>query len=380
MYLAFDVMAHGKPTEVTMQAADLVQRYGINSYEMMGCLEYLFGLYKKGVLGKGLAINTSLDMSRIGEFDFLEQLVDMIAYRKDIGADLAESTVRASVKWGRYEEDSGDGTLPFPYWGMTEHAYDPRLETEWGYGSILGERDMNEHCFNSVMWDTLSALGAGKPPAYSAEEFAKITTDKMVPFAGDMKMVDYSTSNIYSEHFAKLVAWQRHYARFWKHAALFCDFRYPDFVNIHRPDKVGLTGLMEHNFWNAVTGDDMTWEKGIELGRKIWSLDNAIWVLQGRTRDMVKFARYIFDVDAEEWHVGKFYPEPVINDQGQWEYQNMIGRRVDEVKFEEWKTLYYKLEGWDTKTGWPTRATLEGVGLSEVADKLESVKRIGASA
>ena len=35
-----------------------------------------------------------------------------------------------------------------PYWGLPEHGYDPRGELEWGYGSVMGDRDINEHCFD----------------------------------------------------------------------------------------------------------------------------------------------------------------------------------------------------------------------------------------
>ncbi|MGD0329660.1 MAG: hypothetical protein ABSB40_04335 [Nitrososphaeria archaeon] len=38
---------------------------------------------------------------------------------------------------------------------------------------------------------------------------------------------------------------------------------------------------------------------------------------------------------------------------------------------DEFKTIYYDLEGRDTQTGWPTRNTLEGCGLGYVADVLE---------
>ena len=44
----------------------------------------------------------------------------------------------------------------------------------------------------------------------------------------------------------------------------------------------------------------------------------------------------------------------------------------DRQKFEDWKTKFYELEGWDTKTGWPMRKTLEELGLKNVADLLES--------
>jgi len=378
-YVVFDVIAHGQPTDASIQATDLVQRYGVNSYETEGCLKYLLSLNMKGLLGAGKAINTSLNMDRLGEVDFIKDFLDMVAYRKDIGEDLAEGTVRASIKWGRYEEDSADGSLGFPYWGMVEHGYDSRAEIEWGYGSIVGDRDINEHCFNWLMWESFVSIGMTGAPSFSAEEFAKIATDKMAPYAGDMKMLDYGTPNLYSEHIAKLVAWHRHYSRFWKQSALYCDFRYPDFINFHRGDKIGLSGQMEHEFWNAVTGGDMTWEKGIEIGRRIWNLDNAIWTLQGRHRDMAKFAKYVYLHPAEEWHMGSFYPMPVQDEAGQWQYANVMGRNLDEAGVEEWKTLFYKLEGWDAQTGWPTRATLEALELPEVADKLESVQKLGAA-
>ncbi len=57
----------------------------------------------------------------------------------------------------------------------------------------------------------------------------------------------------------------------------------------------------------------------------------------------------------------------------------MADRHIDRDKFEDWKTLYYRLEGWDEKTGWPTRRTLEELGLKKIADELESKAKLGAS-
>ena len=51
---------------------------------------------------------------------------------------------------------------------------------------------------------------------------------------------------------------------------------------------------------------------------------------------------------------------------------------MDKAKFDEWKTKFYTLEGWDTSTGWPTRSTLEELGLDQVADKLEANGKLGA--
>jgi len=55
---------------------------------------------------------------------------------------------------------------------------------------------------------------------------------------------------------------------------------------------------------------------------------------------------------------------------GKWDYISVNGRHLDRSEFEAFKTRYYKLEGWDTSTGWPLRKTLESLGLGYVADEL----------
>jgi aldehyde:ferredoxin oxidoreductase len=50
---------------------------------------------------------------------------------------------------------------------------------------------------------------------------------------------------------------------------------------------------------------------------------------------------------------------------------------LDKARFEEFKTKFYNLEGWDTRSGWPKRRTLESTGLKFVADELEKNKKLG---
>ena len=51
---------------------------------------------------------------------------------------------------------------------------------------------------------------------------------------------------------------------------------------------------------------------------------------------------------------------------------------LDKAGVEQWKTNYYKFEGWDPNTGWPTRNTLEELGLRNVADTLDSAGKLGS--
>jgi aldehyde:ferredoxin oxidoreductase len=60
-----------------------------------------------------------------------------------------------------------------------------------------------------------------------------------------------------------------------------------------------------------------------------------------------------------------------VKENGQWEYKNVVPRYLDHDKVEEWKTLFYELEGWDVETGNPLKSTLEDMGLQNVIKVLQ---------
>ncbi len=377
-YSFYDMDKHGgKQTSAAYVATDLLQKYGINAYEAWGGLQYLDGLNKAGILGPGKEIDCDLPFEDLGEISFAERYLEMLVNREGIGDDFAEGFCRASKRWGRLEKDLKTGLLPYPYWGLPEHGYDSRAEVTWGYGTILGDRDVNEHDFNYLYWVPSVQIWAGKTPNPSAEWFAEATSKRLAPFEGDPLMLDYGDDGIYSEHMAKTVAWHRRYSRFWKQSVLYCDYRWPNLVNAKTKDGLGLTGEGEPRFFNAVTGENYTFVEGMELGQKIWNLDNAIWALQGRHRDMVHFSEYVYEVPCPEGLLGGYYL-PGRRD-GQWEYLRCDGRHLDKARFEDFKTAYYKLEGWDPATGRPTRAALESLGLAHVADALEKDGKLGVA-
>jgi aldehyde:ferredoxin oxidoreductase len=377
-YASYDKAKHGgRQTSAAYIATDLLQKYGINSYEAATGLAYIRALRRMGILDRGKKINCELDFRQLGEIEFADQYLKMIAFRKGIGDDFAEGFFRAAKRWDRLEEDLKTGLLPYPYWGFPEHGYDPRAEVEWGYGSILGDRDINEHDFSFLFWWPSGAIWAGKIPQPPAERVTKIIAEKLIPYENNPLMLDFSTENIYSEHMAKLVAWHRHYTRFWKESVLYCDKRWPDFINSKVHGYKGLTGEGEPRFFNAVTGKKFSFVDGMELGRKIWNLDNAVWTLQGRHRDMVHFSDYIYHVPfAGSGNYAMYYLPG--KEKGWWDYIRVNGRHLDRAKFEEFKTRFYNLEGWDNRSGWPKRRTLESLGLTFVADELEKERKIEA--
>jgi aldehyde:ferredoxin oxidoreductase len=373
-----------KSLDIQRYASDLINRYGLNAAEMTLGLQYILSMAISYQLFSDGIPKCPLDFKKFGSREFIEQFVKMITFGNDgkgnksrFGEDVSEGFVRAAERWGRLDKDLKSGMLMFPYWGLPIHK-EPRAQVHWGYGTILGDRDINEHFLDFLKWEASTAEMQGRPPLLEAEAAVKIITDKMVPYAGDLRMLDFSESNIYSEHMAKLVSWHRYYTRFWKQSALFCDLRWPDTINGRAPDKIGSTGEAEPKFFHAVTGKDFSFLDGINLGRKIWNLDHAIWTLQGRHRDIVHFADYIYTKKGTPVDVPDAYMPG--REDGKWDYYGYTYRSLNKSKFEEFKTRFYQLQGWDTGSGYPNRKILASMGLGYVADELEQGGKLGKPA
>lgn len=353
-----------------MESTELMQRLGINSFVLTVGFPWLVALYKMGKLGPGREIPSELPFEQINKgSEFFKATMNAIAYRTDIGADLAEGLVQTAIKWGR-EEDLDTGLLRATFWGYPEH-YDPRIEVEWSYSSILGDRDFNDHSLNFyIHWIPYISMLTGEEPVMSAEKVVNVAAQALLPYKDPM-MIDYSEENIYSENKVKMISWMKSYNLFWKNSAGYCDWAWPDLVNLSQEDYKGMSPEAEALFFNAVTGQSITFEDGLKLGTKIWNLDRAIYTLQGRHRDMEVLSGYVYKVPNDAP-----YAAPIFKD-GKWMYDYGIGRVLDEKKFEEWKTKYYTFEGWDSTTGWPKRDTLEELDMGFVADELEKQGKLG---
>ncbi|MEI9476423.1 MAG: aldehyde ferredoxin oxidoreductase N-terminal domain-containing protein [Deltaproteobacteria bacterium] len=376
-YQSWDIAKHGRCTEISGQASNLAQKFGINAFELQETVSYLKALYDRGILGPDKPIETDLPFDKIGEAEFVQDLLQKIAYRKGIGDDLAEGLPRAAERWGRAEEDLKTGLLPAMFWGYPAH-YDARTEVYWGYATIVSGRDINCHDFNVIShWMPALEIALGERPLVSAEEAAK-WIGEIEPYY-DSEMLNFANDNIYSIHMARTTAWLLYYGLFWKQSCGLCDNAFADFVNPYGPHNRGLTPEGEIRFYKAVTGEDLNFGESMTIGRKMFNLDKAIWTLQGRHRDMEKFPEYVYSVDTEGISRAKGKPPSYYmptKKNGRWDYRNVVPRHLDRNKVEDWKTLFYEQEGWDPKTGWQLRGTLESFGLENVADELKTNNKL----
>jgi len=336
---------------------------------------YIKYLYELGVLGPGKQIESyPLPMDQWDTLNFREVFCDAISRKVGIGADLAEGILEAAQKWGRLEEDLNSGALRLPAWGASWHHSLPGVD--WAYSYIFMSGDPMWHGFFG-----LSGGGFGGPSSYTAEELVEAMAKKVVPFDGDPLIFSNSwkgeearKTGIYSPHKAKMLAWARRYAGFYNESMSICEMMLPSFIGRSADGIAGPSPELEYRYYQAVTGSQNTLADTIEIGRKIWNMERAIRVMAGRHRDQEKFAPFMY-MPGATFPIGG--ARPVYQD-GKWSFEDQNDLYLDRAGVEEFKSNFYKLEGWDVDTGWPKKNTLEELGMKKVADVMSSNGKLGA--
>lgn len=332
--------------------------FGLGSY-----LRYLYG---QGLLGPGKPIDSApLPMDQGDGLGFRFALLDAIARRAGIGDALAEGCCRAAQKWGRLETDRDNGALRLPAWGATSHWTMPYVD--WAYAYMLGAGDPSWH---SYMLRVIAPRD-GTP----FENILETLSQKTVPYTNDIFMFNYAwkgeeawKTGIYSPHKAKQVAWSRHYSSFWNESMAFCEmFHHP--LGKNSPE-------MEINYYKAVTGKKDSFADTMRIGQKIWTLERAIRVMHGRSRQTEDFFPYMYKPGAS----GKTkYGGVPIYENGKWRADNAPDMYLDRKGVDDFKSHFYALEGWDQEHGWPARRTLEKLGLDRMAKTLHQSGKLGLS-
>jgi len=355
-YMYLESMIHEPEkgySKVTWQAAKLADLVGINAYELMAIIPWLSDCYRAGLLSEE---ETGLPLKEIGSWRFILTLLNKIANREGFGDLLAEGGQRAATKIGGKAEE-----LSFIYYpragkfgGFREHwiflggfptGYAvPPLALMW----VLDNRDaMVSHSYVSMLWGAASTIGQDaltavpenifpllKPvmkAVYGSEEAAEF-------FGPDGKSLNWN--------WTAPVVKRYHEHSLLKDSYIVCDILFPYIFNANSLDHVGDLSL-ESRLYSAVTGIDMCLEESFQKGEMLCTLERALAVRDGRTRqDDVLHSLYLEKEDAG-------------------------GRKYLGEDLERSKSEYYGLMGWDVESGVPTRSTLERLGLKDVAEGLE---------
>ena len=297
-------------------------KWGLDTYEFSRMFKWLDDLHKAG----SLSLEPGLELDRLGSREFIHDLLERIALRRGVGDLLAEGAARTA---DRLEKGWEYGAKYFPAYGSASHG------TLRGYPGValLWALDSRDPIIDQHAYLKLAVSHPGdQPPHRLPLDKARMISRK---FLGSEMAIDHSGF----EHKAEMAVLAQNKAAV-INLLVVCDWIYPVFSSHAAEDRWGDTSL-ESQLLAAVTGYELTERELDRVGERVWNLARGLMAREGRTREQdTLHDSYFRDLGGE--------------------------RAIPRESFEEAKTQYYRLRGWDEKTGWPRKEKLVELGLSEM--------------
>jgi aldehyde:ferredoxin oxidoreductase len=288
--------------------SNLCHQYGIDQIEIGAVIGMAFYWYQKGLIDK--KDTDGLDLVWGNEAAALE-LFHKILKREGLGGVLSLGVKGAIDKMGP-EYEPPEGHIK----GIGNILPDPRIAKGWGLGAAISPRGA-DHLKGAVTLERQSP-------------------DIGMQLVGSRRAVD----PLDEEDKHLIVRWCSEYKTLLDSLGL-CYFPpLSVFMGIHYDTIAKL--------FSAATGVEMTFDQLKQCGERSWNVMRCFNVRQGLGRKDDTLPTGIKDVPKPD---GPFGVGSTIN----------LDKMLDN---------YYKLVGWDVKTGIPTRQKLEELGLSDIADSL----------
>jgi len=322
----------------TRMMADL----GMDHKEIATTVSWLMHLYHDGKI-------TEADLDGIpferGSSEAFFETIRKVAFREGFGKVLADGSVAFAKKLGSSALD-----YLIHNQGLTMRTFEFRAEPGTALGEAIASRgnSLRATTYHVVIWDKPAREGYG---GVSPEEkdAAYAWAKKMFGTEKAIRATEYEgkpESLIYEMNGAAIAD-----------SLGYCTV-------MVRPGRVGLPGSQLGDPSYAFAAERFTAAMGIpmdeaglfKIGERICNLERAIVVRDGRSRETDTIHDFFFEV-------------PIAD--GPQE-----SKKLDRDKFEIMKDEYYTLRGWDPKTGLQRRRTLEELGMKDVADALDELKRL----
>jgi aldehyde:ferredoxin oxidoreductase len=301
--------------EDVLYAHGLCNKYGLDTDHTSAVVAWAIDCFERGIISREDTDGLEL---RFGDGACVTKLIEKIALRQGFGNILAEGMEKAAAWIGRGSEKL---TAVIKKNAIMEAGV--RTHKAWALGIFT------------------STKASGHLRGASGLEFQRMPLESTQSFLGAGG--DISEPRSYQNK-AALVVWQEKYKGvtdmmgFCALVSMWMD------ITLFTPGDIA-------GFFGDLTGQDVSVEGLMEAGEKLQNIERSFNLLHagfGRTEDMPPH---------------KFVEIPA--NQGPYE-----GDRLDIEKWNQMLNEYYNLHGWDTRTGWPTRKRLIGLGLQTIVDKL----------
>ncbi|MFO8010816.1 MAG: aldehyde ferredoxin oxidoreductase N-terminal domain-containing protein [Dehalococcoidia bacterium] len=351
-YLMWSLLYYGEENDVPFYATKLCDEYGLDTWNIQGILEWLDRCFQRGILTEQ---STGIEWSKVGSIEFLESLVKMISLRRGFGDVLAQGLEKAAASVGP------EAVGQIVHWD----SYEPRMYITnaliFPFEPRQPIQQLHEVGITMAHWSSW-VKGA---------EGAVLSTDALREIAkrywGSEAAADL-TSTEGKALAAKLIQ-DRQYT---KESLMLCDYIYP-FMWSNLEDHVG-DPTFESKIYSAVTGNELNEEQLNRFGERVFNLQRAIHLREGRKGRQDDALPESWHTDPLEGHV--LDADCIVPDKN-GQIVTRKGAVIDRQEFERLKSELYELRGWDAETGLQTYEILEQMDLSEVAYDLQQRGLLG---
>ncbi|MFC1913346.1 aldehyde ferredoxin oxidoreductase family protein [Chloroflexota bacterium] len=334
--------------ELLLEISLLCQRYGIDNVTSMALVGWLMELYENGII---TAKDTDGIPMEWGSKQAIEGMFNKMLNREGIGAVLAQGFRPAIKKIGHNSEYYANQLKGVPLYDMhylkelvpdkgqaLGMVMSSRGDTMKGRGLTLEAEEIEELAMlydygeKTLQYDELLEGGRG-------EAWLKEKKEQIKRIAGTEKAWEHDEY----EGKPEIVIYI-------EDGITICDS-----VSSCKGSGVFLNYPFSENYQvrliSAGSGVDTSFAKLTEAAQRVKNIERAFNVREGMTRDMDVLPKRFMDTPLKEGPAK--------------------GAVLATDKFEDMKSKYYALRGWDIATGIPTRETLEKLGLKDVARDLE---------
>ncbi len=351
-YMAHAWGYYGEENDVPFYANRLCDELGIDTWEVQGVIEWLLRCHAEGMITEK---ESGLDLTKVGSFEFIRDLVEGMAYRRGFGELLCKGAEKASREYGRGTEKLYNRNDP----------YDPRYCTVNIMLLPFETREPIQQLHEAgLVLSQWSSWAKGVEEAHISSEVVRGIGRR---FWGGEQAGDMTT--LYGKAPAAVKIQDRQLA---KESAEICDWMFPLIDNpsgSNGETRVGDPSL-EARLLSAALGKEITEEEYYRYGERVFALQRAVLLREGHRPPADDVLPREYHEDPLEYHVAD--PDCLVPGRN-GEIASQVGNVIDPKSYSRLREEYYELRGWDVPTGLPSVKGLNGLGLPEIAEELEAL-------
>ncbi len=312
------------------KAKEICHRLGMDIVSAGSAVSFAMELSQRGLLSK---TETDIKLEWGNEDHMLNMLSDM-AYRKGLGAILAEGTVRAAERLGR-----GSEKYAYTVKGMEIFSPDPRATGKvWGLGYLDNPRGGDN------IKTTHTHIGQPLPEAFIRDKFGMTVSEYARSYVNSLDIFPEVKKQIFGEPPVLDESTYQGKAALNKWLSDLCAAMNCLITCIFPTTFLGAVGPTHYaHLLSACTGEEVSPQELMKRGERVFNLQRMYDVRCGITR-------------KDDHYPDRFYDEPLV--EGSAKGTKLSRKAIDDTLSE-----YYRLRGWDEKTGIPTKEKLGELGV-----------------